>query len=199
MGLQTTVWKDIQMHMAHHRSIGMQSQGMSFSWMEVRFYGHLRNRNLLHYLCTAESEHVATTYTSKEALWLRQIIRELFGPVTEPTMLYSDSQSAIALTKDGLYHTQTKHIDIWYHFICFVVQNGTINLIYCPTEDMTADMLTKALPNNKAKLFARSLGLHVTWGEYWIWSDSDTIGKEPEWLRGKYINNIFSTRMEHYN
>ena len=74
-------------------------------------------------LSTAESEYVATTYASKEALWLRQIIGELFGPVTEPTMLYSDSQSAIALTKDGSYHAWTKHIDIWYHFIHFVVQN----------------------------------------------------------------------------
>ena len=77
-------------------------------------------------------------------------------------MLYSDSQSAISLTKDGLYHTWTKHIDIWYHSIHFIVQNGTINLIYCPTEDMTANILTKALPNSKANHFSRSLGLCVT-------------------------------------
>ena len=105
---------------------------------------------------------MAATYALKEALWLRQIIGELFGPVTEPMTLYSDSQSAIALTKDGSYHTQTKHIDIQYHFIHFVVQNGTINLIYCPTEDMTADILTKALPNSKAKHIARSLRLRAT-------------------------------------
>ena len=85
-----------------------------------------------------------------------------FANVTEPTTLYSDSQSAIVLTKDGSYHARTKHIDIRYHFIRFVVQNGTINLIYCPTEDMTADILTKALPNSKAKHFATSLGLHAT-------------------------------------
>ena len=113
-------------------------------------------------LSTAESEYVAATYASKEALWLRRLIGELFKPVTEPTTLYSDSQSAIALTKDGSYHARTKHIDIRYHFIRFIVQDGTINLIYCPTEDMTADMLTKALPNSKAKHFARSLGLLPT-------------------------------------
>ena len=76
--------------------------------------------------------------------------------------LYSDSQSAIVLTKDGSYHTQTKHIDIRYHFIRFIVQEGTINLIYCPTEDMTADILMKALPNSKAKHLAKSLGLLLT-------------------------------------
>ena len=112
-------------------------------------------------LSTAESKYVAATYAAKEALWLRRIIGEIFEPITEPTTLYSDSQSAIALTKGGSYHAQTKHIDIRYHFICFVVQNGTINLIYYPTEDMTADILTKALPNSKAKHFATSLGLRA--------------------------------------
>ena len=113
-------------------------------------------------LSTAESEYVAATYASKEALWLQQIIGELFGPVTEPTILYLNSQSAIALTKEGSYHARTKHIDIRYHFIHFTVQDGTINLIYCPTEDMTANILMKALPNSKAKHFARSLGLRAT-------------------------------------
>ena len=56
----------------------------------------------------------------------------------------------------------TKHIDIRYHFIHFEVQKGSINLIYCPTEEMTADVLTKALPNAKAKHFAKMLGLHPT-------------------------------------
>ena len=115
-------------------------------------------------LSTAESEYVAATYTAKEALWLWQIIGEIIKSITEPIILYSDSQSAITLTKDGLYHAQTKHIDIWYYFIWFIVQEGAINLIYCPTEDMTANILTKALPNSKAKHFAKSLGLCTTWG-----------------------------------
>jgi hypothetical protein len=55
-----------------------------------------------------------------------------------------------------------KHIDIRYHFIRLVVQEGKISLIYCPTEDMTADTLTKPLPSIKAKHFASALGLHST-------------------------------------
>jgi hypothetical protein len=106
-------------------------------------------------LSTTESEYVAATHAAKEAIWLRRLISEVFQPITKPITLYSDSQLAIALTKDGSYHARTKHIDIRYHFIRFIVQNGTINLIYCPTEDMTADILTKALQ----KHFANSLGL----------------------------------------
>lgn len=116
-------------------------------------------RKSIDMLSLAESEYIAATHAAKEALWLRSLIGEIFQPLIKPITLHSDSQSAIALTKDGSYHARTKHIDIRYHFIRFVVQNGSINLIYCPTGDMTADILTKALPNIKVKHFATSLGL----------------------------------------
>ena len=51
-------------------------------------------------LSKAESEYVAATYAAKEALWLHQIIEEIYQPLEKPITLYSDSQSAIALTKD---------------------------------------------------------------------------------------------------
>jgi hypothetical protein len=105
-------------------------------------------------LSTTEGEYVAATHAAKEALWLRSLISEVFGDTLEATTLFSDNQSAIALSKDHQYHARTKHIDIRYHFIRWVIQNGSIRLIYCPTEDMLADTLTKALPSVKAKHFA---------------------------------------------
>jgi hypothetical protein len=51
----------------------------------------------------------------KEALWLRSLISEVFGPITSPTTLFSDNQAAIALTCDHQYHLRMKHIDVWYH------------------------------------------------------------------------------------
>ena len=67
--------------------------------------------------------------------------------------------SAIALTRDHQYHARTKHIDIRFHFISWVVEDKKIKLVYCPTEDMVADVLTKALPSPKVKHFASALGL----------------------------------------
>jgi hypothetical protein len=110
-------------------------------------------------LSTTESEYVAATHATKEALWLRSLIGELFTPITEPTTLFSDNQSAIALAKDHQYHARTKHIDIRFHFIRWVVDNNKLRLIYCPTADMIADTLTKALPSPKVKHFAVELGL----------------------------------------
>jgi len=110
-------------------------------------------------LSTTEAEYVAATHAAKEGVWLCRLVEEVFRPLAHPTPLHSDSQSAIALTKDGSYHARTKHIDIRYHFIRFVVDNGSLRLLYCPTEDMVANTLTKALPSVKVKRFAASLGL----------------------------------------
>ena len=105
-------------------------------------------------LSTTESEYIAATYAAKEALWLRSLISQLFDTTLEATTLFSDNQSAIALTKDHQYHARTKHIDIRFHFIRWIVENGSLRLIYCPTDDMVADTLTKALPSPRVKHFA---------------------------------------------
>jgi hypothetical protein len=110
-------------------------------------------------LSTTEAEYVAQTHAAKEAIWFRRLLTELFDSVDTPTTLFSDSKSAIALAEDGHYHARTKHIDIRYHFIRYVLDAGTIKLVYCSTDDMTADTLTKALPTVKAKHFAKALGL----------------------------------------
>ena len=39
-----------------------------------------------------------------------------------------------------------KHVDIKYHFVRDMVQSGRIKLLYCPSENMLADMFTKGLP-----------------------------------------------------
>jgi hypothetical protein len=101
------------------------------------------------------------THAAKEAVWLRQLIGELFRPLEHPITLHGDNQSAIALAYSdiGQFHARTKHTDIRYHFIRYIIGNYTIRLVYCPTNDMAADTLTKALPSAKAKHFASALGL----------------------------------------
>jgi len=48
-----------------------------------------------------------------------------------------------------------------YHWIRWVVEEGTICLMYCPTDDIVANMLTKALPSPKVKHFTACLNLYV--------------------------------------
>ena len=110
-------------------------------------------------LSTAEAEYIAATYAAKEAIWLREFISKIYEP-QGPMTLHSDSQSTIALPHNEQFHARTKHINIRFHFIRYVIEAGKITIDYCPTDDMVADTLTKALPSAKAKHFASALGLH---------------------------------------
>lgn len=110
-------------------------------------------------LSTTESEYVGLTHATKEAIWICSFLMEVLGIPDDPLLLYSDNQSAIALAKDDQFHAHTKHIDIRFHFIRYAIAEGKIQLEYCPTEDMVADILTKALPSMKVKHFASSMGL----------------------------------------
>ena len=73
-----------------------------------------------------------------------RLVGEIFRPLTFPIKLRSDNQSAIALARsEGQFHARSKHIDIRWHFIKFCVENESIELIYCPTEEMIADIFSR--------------------------------------------------------
>ena len=84
-------------------------------------------------LSTTESKYVAVMHGVQEVLWLRSIITEVFQPYNKPVDLFCNNQSAIALTWDHQYHSRMKHINVRYHFIQWVVKEGRVCLIYCPT------------------------------------------------------------------
>ena len=111
-------------------------------------------------LSTAEAEYVAAMHAAKECIWLHHLIEELSPSPLSTTTLYCDNQAALKLATDNNYHARTKHIDIRFHFICQVMASGAVDICYCPTDDMTADILTKALPRWKVLCHALGLGLH---------------------------------------
>jgi len=102
---------------------------------------------------------VAATHAAKELIWLRHLKGDLSTPITDATTLFCDNQAALRLAEADNYHARTKHIDVRYHYICDVVAGGKVSLIYCPTDDMTADILTKALPRWKVAQHSLALGL----------------------------------------
>jgi hypothetical protein len=99
-------------------------------------------------------------HTAKEALWLHKFIHEVFPKILIlPTTIHCNNQAAIKLITTDNYHSRTKHLYQWYHFICDIASKGTIKLMYCPTDDMVADVLMKALPKWKVAVHANTLGM----------------------------------------
>jgi hypothetical protein len=70
-------------------------------------------------------------------------------PPSGPTQVHQDNNSAIALSRNPVFHARTKHIDLRHHFIRDLVASGIIVFSYIPTKDQQADMLTKPLPKKQ--------------------------------------------------
>lgn len=79
---------------------------------------------------------------------------------TKPTIMYEDNQSAIKLVKNGESKNKTKYVDVKYHFVTDLIKKNIVEIQYCPTEDMVADMITK--PLGAVKLRTHREGCNLT-------------------------------------
>lgn len=102
-------------------------------------------------LPTAEAEYMALSATIQEALWLRQLYKELNNGSVKSIQIYCDNQGAINLAQVDCYRARSKHIDIRHHFIRGKIEESIIELNYLPTNEMAADSLTKAVPKEKVQ------------------------------------------------
>lgn len=63
----------------------------------------------------------------------------------EATKIYYDKNSAIAFSKNPVFHKRRKHIDKRYHFIRELINNGEIFLEFYRSKEQSADIFSKAL------------------------------------------------------
>ena len=110
-------------------------------------------------LSSTEAEYITQTHAAKEALWLHSFLRELRSTPDDPLILNCDNQGAIALAKDNKFHACTKHIDVRYHFIHEVVEDGKVAVRYIPTGDNVSDIFTKLLAKAKFRELTELPGL----------------------------------------
>lgn len=73
-------------------------------------------------LSTSEARYVAVSAAIQEPVWLRRLLADLQALPAEPTVVMEDNQSVIAIARNPVNHTRTKHIDIRYHYVCEAVQ-----------------------------------------------------------------------------
>ncbi|KAF0691508.1 Aste57867_17287 [Aphanomyces stellatus] len=109
-------------------------------------------------LSTAEAEYIALCDLVKELLWHIELQEELGFP-QRSIVVHCDNQSAIANAKNPGHHDRTKHISTKYHFLRNQVEKGRIQLQYCPTKLMVADILTMAIPREQFEILRSKMGL----------------------------------------
>ena len=112
-------------------------------------------------LSTTEAEYMAASQSVKEAIWFRELMADVGCVQERATMIICDNQGCIALAKNPKHHSRTKHIDVQHHFIREKVEEEVIELRYCPTQEMVADVLTKALTRDKHEAMRRAMRLEA--------------------------------------
>jgi len=105
---------------------------------------------------------VALSHAVHEAIWLRHLLKDLGHFPLKAAPIYEDNQACIKIAKNDIVQARTKHINTRYHFSRQAIKSGEVKLIYCPTELMLANALSKALCEVKLAKLAKSMFIQDT-------------------------------------
>ena len=93
------------------------------------------------------------------AILLKQLLKDLQVPISEPQMVNCDVVSSIQLAKNLVFHARTKHMEVHYHFIRERVLRDEVELPHICTDQQVPDIFTKPLGLDKLRHFSEMLGL----------------------------------------
>lgn len=112
-------------------------------------------------LSTTDAELVSLVLALKECIWLNRLMSEVEKSPQKGIDLFCDNKSALQLAFNGSASSspRTKYLEINDKFIREQLDKGIVRLNYIETNEMTADILTKALTPIKQGKFTGKLGL----------------------------------------
>jgi len=110
-------------------------------------------------LNTMEAECFGLSEATSESVWLQRMLTELIGSTAVPPVIKCDNTAAIAIAHNPTQHCRSKHIDVRVHFVRERVRAGELKLVYVPSKDNAADVLTKGLKRVAHEHCVRLLGM----------------------------------------
>ena len=109
---------------------------------------------------SAEAEYRSLATTTCELKWLKGVLSCLGVSHSPPMHVYCDSQAALHIAKNPVFHERTKHIEVDCHFVRDEIANGNIQPAYVSTHAQLADIFTKALGRSQFLALMAKLGIH---------------------------------------
>ncbi|GJX06516.1 putative ribonuclease H-like domain-containing protein [Tanacetum coccineum] len=92
---------------------------------------------------TTEAEYVAAANCCGQVLWIQNQMLD-YGFTFMNTKIYINNERTICIVKNLVFHSKTKHIEIWHHFIKDSYEKRLIQVIKIHTNHNVVDLLTKA-------------------------------------------------------
>lgn len=111
-------------------------------------------------ISSSESEYVALSAATAEALWLAGVLEDMKmkNPET-PVTIFEDNRGCIGMA-NNLETKRSKHIDVKHHFIRDHIAEGRIQVKAVGTQDQLADIFTKSLDPGRFQELRQKLGLN---------------------------------------
>lgn len=92
---------------------------------------------------SAEAEYRAMADTTKELIWLENILHEMKIKTSGSSNLYCDNTVALHIASNSVFHERTKHVELDCHVVRHRYKDGLLNLMHITTENNLADLFTK--------------------------------------------------------
>ncbi|SCV67545.1 BQ2448_5156 [Microbotryum intermedium] len=110
---------------------------------------------------TTDAEYLALSHAGKEGIYLSQLLEELHVKPVTPAHIFTDNEADATVARDPVRVSGTWHIHLREHFVCNMVNWGDISLSHVGTNNMVANIFTKALGPKVFLTHCYALGLHT--------------------------------------
>ena len=125
-------------------------EGNLISWKSKKQYVVARS--------SATAEYRAMILATCELVWLKHLLQELRFGKDEQTKFICDSQAALHISSNPVFHEMTKHIEVDYHFIRENIASGCMITSFVNSNDQLENIFTKSLRSLRIKYICDKLG-----------------------------------------
>ena len=112
-------------------------------------------------LSTAKAEYIVVGSCCTQLLWMKKLLHD-YGIPQDTMCVFCDNTSALKHSQNPVQHSQSKRLEICYHFICDLVEKRVVCLEFIHTDNQKADIFTKPLDGPWFESLRKTIGVGTT-------------------------------------